>query len=259
MESVLQEFLGTSVFAFVLAFTRIGTAVMIMPGVGDSFVSSRIRLHFALALSFVLFPMIIPFIPDPLPGGFGLFVLIMMEFIVGIFFGVIARTFMAALDITGMVISISSGLANAQICNPSLAAQGSLMGAFLSVTGVTLLFASNLHHLLFMGIFESYDFFPVGAIPDTGSMAELVARAVTHSFAIGVMIGTPFLVLSLMVYVGMGVLARLMPQIQVFLLALPMQILLSWVLLMLVFSAGTLFWMKEFEAAMVFFLTASGA
>ncbi len=259
MESVLQEFLGASVFAFILTFTRIGTAVMIMPGVGDSFVSNRVRLHFAVALTFILFPMIMPFIPNPLPAGFGLLVLVVMEAVIGLFFGTIARIFMTALDTTGMIISMSSGLANAQIFNPSLAAQGSLVGAFLSVTGIALLFAANLHHLLFMGIFESYDFFPIGAVPDSGSMADLVARAVTHSFAIGVMIGAPFLVLSLMVYTGMGVLARLMPQIQVFILALPIQILLAITLLMIVFSAAALFWMKEFESAMVFFLRASGA
>jgi flagellar biosynthetic protein FliR len=259
MESVLQEFLGASVFAFILTFTRVGTAVMIMPGIGDSFVSNRIRLNFAVGLTFVLFPMIMPFIPSPLPAGFGLLVMIVMEIIIGLFFGTIARIFMTALDTTGMIISISSGLGNAQLFNPSLAAQGSLIGAFMSVTGVALMFSLNLHHLLFMGIFESYSFFPVGAVPDSGSMADLVARAVTHSFAIGVMIGAPFMVLSLMVYTGMGVLARLMPQIQVFILALPIQILLAITLLMIIFSSAVLFWAKEFESAMVFFLRASGA
>lgn len=259
MESVLQEFLGASVFAFILTFTRIGAAVMIMPGIGDSFVSTRVRLHFAVALSFVLFPMIMPFLPDPVPTSFALIALIIMEFIIGLFFGTIARIFMAAVDVTGMVISISSGLGNAQLFNPQFATQGSLVGAFLSVTAVTLLFSTNMHHLLFMGIFESYDFFPVGAIPDTGSMAQLVSLAVNTSFAVGVKIAAPFMVLSILVYTGMGVLARLMPQIQVFLLALPLQILLAQVLLMIILGAGFMFFVAEFEKAIVYFLTQAGA
>ncbi len=255
MESALQVFLTTGVLAFMLTFVRLGTASIIMPGIGDSFVSTRVRLHLGVALSFALFPLIMPYMPDPLPSTFGLLVLITMEFIIGLFIGTIARILMTALDTAGMIISISSGLGNAQLFNPSLATQGSLIGALFSVTGVLLLFETNLHHLLFMGIMESYELFPLGAIPDTGSMAEMMARTVAGSFSIGVKIAAPFLVMTLLIYVGMGVLSRLMPQIQVFILALPLQILLSIMLLMMTISAAMVYWLTQYEQGMVFFLT----
>ena len=258
MITTLQDFLVTGVFAFMLTFVRMGTAIMIMPGVGDSFVSTRIRLHIALAISFVLFPLITPKIPAVLPGTFGLFTLIVMEFLVGLFFGTIARIFMTALDTAGMVVSFSSSLSNAQLFNPSLAAQGSLVGAFLSVTGIVFLFSTNMHHLLIMGVVESYELFPLGEIPDTGSMAELVSRAVSSSFSIGVKIGAPFIILTLLVYVGMGVLSRVMPQVQVFLLALPLQILLSLILMGFVLSTGLFYWLGQFEQSMVYFLSTPG-
>lgn len=258
MESALQEFLTLSVFAFTLTFVRLGTAIMIMPGIGDSFVSARVRLHVAAALSLMLFPLIVPFIPDPLPATTGLLVLIIMEFLIGLFFGTLARVFITALDTAGMVISISSGLGNAQLFNPSLAAQGSLVGAFLSMTGVLVLLATNMHHLLFMGIVESYDLFPLGSIPDVGSMAELMSRAVAGSFSVGIKIAAPFIVLTVLLYTGMGVLSRLMPQVQVFILALPLQILVSIMALMMVLSAGMMFWLASFEAGMVFFLSQAG-
>ena len=258
LETTLQDFLSVQVFAFALTFTRIGTAIMVMPGVGDSFVPAHIRLHFAVALSLVLFPLTVQYVPDPIPGTFGLFALIMMEFIIGIFFGAIARIFMMALDTAGMVISISSGLANAQLFNPALSTQGSLVGAFLSVTGIIVLFAMNLHHLLFAGIIESYEFFPLGALPDLGSMAELIARAVSAAFSIGIKIAAPFLVMSILIYTGMGILARLMPQVQVFLLALPVQILLALIVMSMFLSSAYLFWGREFEEAMIFFLKSAG-
>ena len=258
MESALEAFLTTSVFAFMLTFVRLGTAIMIMPGVGDSFVSARVRLLIAVSLSFALFPLTMPFIPDPLPSTFGLFVLILMEGLIGFFFGAMARIFMSALDTAGMGISISSGLANAQVFNPSLASQGSIIGALLSMAGVTFMFVTDMHHLLFIGILESYQLFPLGAIPDTGSMAELMARAVSASFTVGIKIAAPFLILSILIYTGMGILGRLMPQIQVFILALPVQIMLSWVLLMIVVSAGLLYWLSQFEQGMVFFLRTAG-
>lgn len=254
LETTLQDFLGVQVFAFALTFVRLGTAIMIMPGVGDSFVPGKIRLHFAVALTLALFPLTASYVPDPLPGTFGLFSLILMEFIIGIFFGGIARIFMMALDTAGMVISISSGLSNAQMFNPALATQGSLVGAFLSVTGIVVLFAMNLHHLLFAGIIESYEFFPLGALPDLGSMAEMIARSVSAAFAIGIKIAAPFLVISILIYTGMGVLSRLMPQVQVFLIALPLQILIALVLMSMFLSSAYLFWGTQFEQAMVFFL-----
>lgn len=252
--SPIEEFLTTSVMAFLLTFVRIGTAVMIMPGLGDSFTPQNIRLHIAVALTFALFPLTMHFVPSPLPSTFALVTIIVAEFIVGLFFGTIARIFMMALDTAGMVLSTSSGLANAQVFNPSLATQGSLMGAYLSVTGVVMLFALNLHHLLIAGLVESYEVFPIGGIPDLGSMAELMSRSISAAFAIGVKIGAPFIMLTMLVYVGMGVLTRLMPQVQVFMIAIPAQILLSLITVMLVISSIFGYWGMEFEKGMIFLL-----
>lgn len=256
MPSFIEEFLVTGVFAFIICFVRIGTTAMIMPGIGDSFVPARIRLLSALGLSLVIFPLIVDHLPSPVPGTLALVTLILMEFIIGLFVGTIARIFMAALDIAGMVISFSSSLSNAQLFNPALASQGSLVGAFLSVTGMVVLFGANLHHLIIMGMIDSYNLFPIGGIPDTGSMAELVAQALSTSFMIGMQLAAPFVVMMLLVYLGMGVLSRLMPQVQVFLLALPLQILLALVMMSLVLSAGFIYWITRFEQAMAFFLGA---
>lgn len=255
---LLEEFLVTSALALMLTFVRMGTAIMLLPGIGDTFVNARVRLLFALGLSFVMYPLILDKVPNPMPGTLGLFTLILMEFLVGLFYGTIARIFMSALDTAGMLISFSSSLSNAQLFNPALASQGSLVGAFLTVTGVMFVFATNMHHLLIMGVLESYEIMPLGGLPDTGSMADLVARAVASSFMIGVQIGTPFIVITLVIYVGMGVLARLMPQVQVFLLALPVQILISLMTMTMILGAGLVYWMTKYEAGMVFFLSAGG-
>lgn len=251
----LEEYLVSGVFAFILTFVRIGTTITIMPGVGDSFVPQQIKLYIALGLSLVLAPVVAPYMPNPVPTTIILFSLIAMEFVIGLFIGTIARIFMAALDTAGMIISMMSGLGNAQVFNPGFSTQGSLIGAMLSVTGVLLLFATNMHSLLFFGLVGSYEMFPVGGLPDTGSMAEMMARAVAGSFLIGVQIASPFIVIGLLIYIGMGVLTRLMPQIQVFMVMMPMQILLSFVTLSLIVSAGLLFWVRRFEDHMMFFFT----
>ncbi len=255
MQSLLEAFLTTQVLAFMLTFTRVGSALMIMPGLGDTFMPERIRLLMALGMSVVFYPIVQPYMPNPVPVGTALLALIASELVIGILIGTVARTFTTALDTAGMVISTQSGLANAQVFNPSLASQGSIIGAFLSLTGVIFIFTTNMHHLLIMGIMESYETFPMGAMPESGDMADLVAKAVNAAFLIGIKMAMPFIVITLLMYLGMGVLARLMPQIQVIQVVLPLQILVSLVLLSIVATALFMYWMGEFQGAMLFFFS----
>jgi len=250
-----EELLTFSVTAFILTFSRLGAAAMIMPGIGDSFVSTRIRLLIALSLSFMLTPVAMQYMPSPLPSGFSLYLLIMMELIIGLFIGTIMRVFMAALDTAGMVASFSSGLGNAQVFNPSFAAQGSLLGSFLSITGVVVLFASDLYLILIYGLVDCYKIFPVGGMPAAGDMAQVFTKAVSASFLIGIKIATPFIIIALCLYVGMGVLARLIPQVQVFILSLPILILLSILTMSLILSSAMMFWMRQFQDNMAYFFS----
>ncbi len=258
MQSALDEFLASGVLAFMLTFMRIGTATMVMPGIGDSFVTGRVRLHIALALSFILVPVVMPYIPAPIPPLFALVQMIVVEMIIGLLIGTIARIFVVALDTAGMVISAQSGLANAQVFNPTEATQGSIIGSLLTMTAAVLIFATNMHHMLIVGFVESYQMFPMGIFPDTGDLAELMTKAVSTSFNTGVKLASPFIVMTLLVYVGMGVLSRLMPQLQVFLVILPLQILMALVLLGLVFAAIMGTWLVHYQSAILFFFSGSG-
>ncbi len=258
MEETLQNFMAQGVFAFMVTFVRIGAAITIMPGIGDSYVPQNIRLYIALGISLMLMPLVSPFLPSPMPDTAGLLVLLGAEFIIGIFIGTVARIFMLALDTAGMIISMQSGLGNAQVFNPSMATQGSLVGVLMSVTGVVLLLVTNLHHLLIYGLLGSYEVFPVGSVPSSGDMADMISKAIAGSFMVGLQISAPFIVLSLMLYIGMGVLSRLMPQVQVFMLSLPLQITLSLITLVLMLSAGMLFWLTKFEESMMFFYGGGG-
>jgi flagellar biosynthetic protein FliR len=258
METTIQEFMTQGVFAFILTFVRIGSAMIIMPGLGDTFTPQRIRLTIALGLSFAMSPLVKQYMPDPIPGTFVLFTLIAIEFIIGIFIGTIARTLMAALDTAGMVISMMSGLGNAQVFNPGFSTQGSLLGTLLSLTGIVLVFTANLHHLLFMALIGSYELFPVGYVPEPGGMSQMMGKVVADSFRIGVQLSAPFIIISFLIYVAMGILARLMPQIQVFILALPVQILASLSVFVMAVSAIMLFWLQQFEDGMSYFLQSAG-
>ncbi len=260
MESLIQTLAVGQVYAFMMVFVRVGTAMMIMPGIGDGFVPGRVRLLFALGFSAILTPVLAATLPPGTGAGMGFLSLLVGEFVMGAFIGGIARAMMAALDTAGMFISMHMGLANAQIFNPAMATQGSIMGAFMSVTGALLLFATNMHHLVLQALMDSYRTFPPGDIGMSlsGAMADSYATAVTQSFAVGFHISMPFILVTMMVYVAMGILSRVMPQLQVFVLFMPVQIMAGLLIFTLVVSAGMMYWLSSYQEAVSMFLVPRG-
>jgi flagellar biosynthetic protein FliR len=244
-----HSFLTTGVFAFMLTFVRVGTAIMVMPGIGNAFVPQNIRLYFALAFAFVVFPIIQSKIPYPLPATFNLFTMIIMEFIAGLFLGTIMRVLLAAVDTAGMIISTQSSLANAQLFNPAFASQGTVIGSFLTLAATV----TDLHHLMLTGIIESYNLFPINKLPPVGDMADVLVKEVGLSFVVAIQMGAPFLVLVTILYVGMAVMSKLMPQVQVFMLAVPIQVTLALITLSMAMSTMMLFWLDKFDEGYQFF------
>jgi flagellar biosynthetic protein FliR len=255
MESLLATFVTDQLGLYVMVFARMGTAMMILPGIGDSFVSSRVRLLFALAFTVTIAPAVSPYVTDLDIASTTYIFIMIREIFIGFFIGTVARIFMTALDTGGMLISMQTGLGNAMVFNPQMAGQGSIIGAFLSISGAVLLFATNMHHILIYAMIDSYQTFAMtNDYPVIGGVAQVIAKAVAQSFLIGFFMAIPFIVVSLLLYIMMGILGRLMPQIQVFILALPLQILLGFLTLFLVLSTIMLYWLTEFDSAIRIFL-----
>jgi flagellar biosynthetic protein FliR len=105
------------------------------------------------------------------------------------------------------------------------------------VLGVTLIFATDMHYLVIAALNDSYKIFQPGLMPLMGDVAKHITQIITTSFRIGIQIAAPFLVFGLLFNVGLGVLSRLMPQMQVFFIGLPLSILLGLMLLVLVIGA----------------------
>ena len=251
---MLPELVAQDLFALALIFVRIGSAFMVLPGFAEAYVVLRVRLLLALAVSVVLTGPLAPTLP-PLPAtSIELGQLVGGELLLGLFLGAIARAAFAALHVAGTTLAFQSGLAAAAIYDPNEATQGTLPGNFLTTTALVLLFASDSHHLLLQTLAASYVGLPAGGALPLGDMAELLAQLIDQAFAVGVRIAAPLLLVSLLLYLGMGVLNRLMPAFQVFFIALPLQLLAAFATLMLSFAAGLLAFFSLFEDALATFV-----
>jgi len=231
------SFLPGLAAAFLLVFARIGTMLMLLPGLGEQNVSARMRLTVALVLAGVLLPLHrSAYHIDP--GELGpAVVMLVEEILIGGVLGLTARLTVSALEVAGSVIAQQLGLGFVTAVDPTQGEQGMIVGNFLTMLGVTLLFATDMHHLVIAALNDSYTLFEPGELPATGDIAALITRTVAGAFRIEVQLSAPFIVFGLLFNIGLGVLARLMPQMQVFFVALPLSILLGLILLVLVVGA----------------------
>jgi flagellar biosynthesis protein FliR len=252
----LEQLVTGNLFQFFLVFARLGSAIMLLPGFGEAYVPPRVRLVFALTVSLALMPMISDRLPA-LPAGMGQFAgLLVVEIGIGLFFGTIARLIMLGAQTAGSVIALQIGIASALVADPTTQQQAAITGNFLLALTVVLIFATGLDHMTLKGLVGTYAIFPPGEVPPMGDVADHAARIVADSFAVAIAMTAPFLVYGIVFAVALGLLARLMPTLQVFFIAMPMQILAGFALMAVALTGMMLYFLSSYEERMSLFLGA---
>ena len=243
---MLAHLLSAQAFGILVVFARVGTTIAFLPGFGASYVSIRMRLLLALALSLLVTPVLGQAVP-PLPSSpAALGLLLLSEALIGLFLGSIARIAIAALQTAGTFVAYLSSFANALVQDPVVDQQSSTISGFFSTLGLLLIFVTDLHHLMLRSIVASYGLFAPGAPPPLDDFCRLIVRNAADSFALGVQLSAPFLIVNLVYNVGLGLLGRLMPQLPVFFFGLPMQIAVQIWVMMLTISGIMLLFLNRF-------------
>ncbi|MFN9849091.1 MAG: flagellar biosynthetic protein FliR [Alphaproteobacteria bacterium] len=215
------------VYAAGLVFARLGTIIMLLPGLGETFIPPRIRLSFALAFSLMLFPLIGGDVP-PIPAdGAGLGGAVIKEVLIGLMIGGILRLFMNSLATAGEIVSLQTTLSFAQTANPMQAQPSTTLGTFLGLIGIVLIFATDLHHLFVGAIVGSFEIFPFTRDVPVADAGQLAIQTLGRSFALGLQLAAPVVVFSLIFNIATGLVGRVMPQFQVFFVATPLIVLLG--------------------------------
>ena len=222
---------------FMLVFARVGSMVMLLPGLGESNIPVRIKLGIALLLALIILPLHRGAYQIDMQSINPLLIMMIHEIVVGIVLGATARVTLSALQVGGSVIAQQMGLGFVTSVDPTQGQQGVLIGNFLTMLGVTLLFATDSHYLVIAALNDSYNIFSPGDLTPSGDIAALATRAFAAAFKIGMQLSAPFLVFGLVFNVGLGVLARLMPQMQVYFVGVPLSILAGFLIFSLVLVA----------------------
>jgi flagellar biosynthetic protein FliR len=182
------------------------------------------------------------------PGLGGMAALIFHEIAVGVIIGGIVRLTTMATQIAGSIVAFQTGLSGAMSADPTQQGmQSAVFTSFLSFLGITLIFATDLHHVALAAIYDSYAVFsPTMPLVSEDAM-QLALQTVAGAFAVGVQMSAPFIVFGLVFNLGAGILARLMPALQVYFILMPANILAGLVLFALLLMMMMGWYLSAFE------------
>jgi flagellar biosynthetic protein FliR len=211
-------------FGFMLVLSRVGTAMLTGPGLGEAEIPPTIRAALALVFAALVFSTLgIVFSPVP-ENVTRLAGMLATEIVIGAWMGFMTRVLVMALGMAGAIISFMIGLSSVLQIDPSVGGQVPALQRMMSLGVIALLFATGLYALPLQAIVGTYDLLPPGDAFDTGAAARLVTSAVAQSFGLALQLAAPFVITSMVWQVALGFISRLVPSIQVHVVSAPAQI-----------------------------------
>ena len=243
----MTQLLNLEVYALILIFLRFGAAFMLIPGLMSSYVNARLRLCIALAVTVVATPLVSETIPIPSGNIDTTIRFCLFEICYGLFLGFMMQIMFQSINLAGNFAGQATCFSNAQVFDPNFQTQSIVIESFMSLVAIVFIFVTDMHHLMFSAVIESYKIFPFGGTLPTGDMADFLTQSLNKSFIIGFKLGSPFIAFTSIFYSGMGLLSRLMPQLNIFFLSLPLQIYLGLGVLFLTLPIMILWFTKYFE------------
>jgi len=216
---------------FLLVFLRTGAFLLAIPFWNGAGLPVLFRVGFALAASLLLAarlgPGALPFAADVLRLG----VAAAGEVMVGLLAGVAIRVIFEAVQLAGELAGYQMGLAIAEVLDPTTEDQVPLLGQFLSLVATLVFLATHGHHALIRTLTESFTILPPNGFHAEAATIDRLARLTAEVFGNGLRAAAPVVVALVLATVAFGVVARTVPQMNIFVVSLPLNIALGLVLL----------------------------
>lgn len=250
MPGPLADLLAGQVWSLFIVFVRVGGAFAVLPGFAETVVPARVRLILAAAMTALVAPGVAAGLPVLPTEPAALLTTIAAEAIIGLFLGLVARMVLAAAQVAGVIIGFQTALASAYAFDPGSQQQGVITSSWMTMLALLVMFSADLHHILIRAVADSYGLFPAGRMIDPGEFAEAGVRFAGRSFALGVRMAMPFLAYATLLFVGLGLMQRLMPQMQVFFVAMPLQVMLGLVLFAMGSGTAMLIYAEEMSQSL---------
>ena len=228
----LTDLLQWNLSLFLLILSRWTGMIMLAPVFGARGVPGMVKLGFAASLSVIIYPLISagkPSIPIELLPYVAV---VIKEVFVGLVIGFVIYTLTAVLQGAGQLIDFQMGFTMGAAIDPVYGVQSPMMGNFQMILATMLLLATNSHHYLIAAMVKSYAYIPIN--PSTlPSNFDFYAQLVAHVFALAIQMALPVFGALLVSDVGVGLLSRTVPQLNIFSVVFPVKIIFGFIILFL--------------------------
>jgi flagellar biosynthetic protein FliR len=212
------------VVAFSLVLLRVGALVGTMPLFGEQLVPVRVKAGLSLVIAVLLFPVVSSSLPAVSTDFLSLLFRMMSETLIGAVLGFSARLIFAAAQLAGEMIGFQVGFSIANVIDPVSSVYVSLIGQFLYLFAMLIFLITNSHHIFFGAIADSFRIVPMLAFHVSGDFMALVMSLCRDMFILAVKLSIPVIAVMLFTNVGLGIVARTVPQINIFIVGFPLQI-----------------------------------
>ncbi|MDQ0161750.1 flagellar biosynthetic protein FliR [Bacillus alveayuensis] len=232
MTSILQQYP-----AFLLIFMRIVSFMVTLPLFSYRTIPNRVKI----GISFYLALLITVTIEVPAIELNSLYILLILkEVTLGLFIGLTAYIVISGVQIAGSFIDFQMGFAIASVIDPQTGVQSPVIGQLFYIFALFFLLSTNAHHLLIEGALNSFEFIPIEKqhlFLFEGQVVESLIIAFNKMFIIAFQMAIPIVGSLFLVDVALGILTRTVPQLNVFVVGFPLKIAVSFVMILLLFSA----------------------
>ena len=211
---------GTAQIAtFLLVLARVGGIFTTAPVFGNVHVAVRVRVAIALSLAFVFLPLArynasqLEFLPFALA--------VVKECMVGLAMGFLAGLMFGAIQMAGAYVDLVVGFGFANVVDPMIREHNAVIGQVQNLAATLLFLAINGHHLVIRGLADSFSILPLGAMSFSPSAAGGIMGIFAAIFLAGLKIAAPVVGAIFLTDVSLGILARTVPQLNVFVVGFP--------------------------------------
>lgn len=215
-----------------LLFVRMMGLFATAPIWSNRLVPVQVRVAISAGAAVVISPLF----PDPVmpPNLVGLIPLVLRELLVGMAIGFVASLALAAVQFAGMILDMNMGLAMVNVLDPMTQTQMPIMGNFLYILGLLIFFTINGHHMLIEAVMDSYSLVPIGTASVTPELSFRMVEIAANLFVVGLKVAAPVLAALFLTMVALGILNRAVPQMNVFIIGIPIQLAVGVFMVMVV-------------------------
>ena len=212
------------VIFFMLVLSRVAGIFAALPVFGGRRLPLRIRVVTIFMITLVSFPALAVSPPQTPSDVFSLALLALSEVMIGLTLSFITQCVFAAVEFSGQIIGMQMGLTISSILDPTMGTQTQIMSVVQSLFATLLFLALNVHHIFIRTIVDSFRIIPLGGWRISGELLNFLVMRAADIFIIGIRLAAPVMVSLLLTSVALGVMARAFPQMNVFMISMPLNI-----------------------------------